>query len=161
MRGREGQPTQEANARIQTEAPGQGSECCQTLLFFSRNSFGVRVSAGRLLVLFSPALQDASKHWLCVRFSGCNGQLQRMSGLLGFVSLKNWADGWAKNLKEATLNAVVTACQDKWCLDVRIHTRGNCPPPPRLRFRPRGNNMLSAVGPGYASGDPFPLPPPG
>ncbi len=43
--------------------------------------------------------QDVSKHWLCIRFSGANGRLDRKSGLLGFVSMSHWADG-SENLKE-------------------------------------------------------------
>lgn len=54
--------------------------------------------------------QDASQSWLCVRFTGCNDRLQRTSGLLSFVDLRRWKDGWAENMKDATLNAVIKAC---------------------------------------------------
>ncbi len=54
MRGREGQPTQEANARIQTEAPGQGSECCQTLLFFfSKRFWGESLGGPAACIIFT------------------------------------------------------------------------------------------------------------
>ena len=54
--------------------------------------------------------QDASSHWLCVRFTGCNDKLERVSGLLGFVDLKRWSDGFSENLKEATATAIMGAC---------------------------------------------------
>lgn len=54
--------------------------------------------------------QDASQSWLCVRYTGCSNKLQKRAGLLGFVDLKRWADGWAENLKDATLQAVAQAC---------------------------------------------------
>ena len=53
---------------------------------------------------------DASKSWLCVRYTGCNRNLERRSGLMGFVDLRKWKDAWAENVKDATMCAIKKAC---------------------------------------------------
>ena len=54
--------------------------------------------------------QDASQCWLCVRYTGCNNQLEKKSGLISFINLKAWIDGFAEHLKDATLHAILQVC---------------------------------------------------